>query len=307
MSDIPSYLLKNDSSPADRKDLKSPGYSFVERTLIRSAGVMKSMYLQSENSSGSNPVRKLHSDSKLISLIFLVTSVSFVRNPVSLIIVSVFIFILYLTSGLNVILMYRRILFLSFLFGFIVVLPATLNIFTPGRIILPLITFNGPASIAGYKIPGVIGLTDAGIKILVIIFFRIVDSVSFALFIVSTTPFADFIKSLRLLRVPGTFLMIISLAYKYIFILSRTIEDTYLAVRSRLAGRIRNKSVRNLVGGRIFYIFRKSAQIHQGTYHAMVSRGYTGSVSLASRKRYTGNDLVFLAIISVLCVLIILL
>jgi ribosomal protein S17E len=62
--------------------------------------------------------------------------------------------------------------------------------------------------------------------------------------------------------------MIISLAYKYIYILSRTIEETYFALKSRLAGNVKSKNIRNLISGWIFFILKKSRIIYENTYLA---------------------------------------
>jgi cobalt/nickel transport system permease protein len=102
-----------------------------------------------------------------------------------------------------------------------------------------------------------------------------------------------------MIGIPDTFLMIISLAYKYIFILSRTIEETYFAFKSRLSGNIQNASIRKLIGGRIFFIFKRSMIIYQNTYDAMVSRGYNGKIILHSQNHSTLKDLAVLVFITV--------
>ncbi|HNW57147.1 MAG TPA: energy-coupling factor transporter transmembrane component T, partial [Bacteroidales bacterium] len=112
-----------------------------------------------------------------------------------------------------------------------------------------------------------------------------------------TTSFPEFIKSFKLLLVPDTFLMIITLAYKYIIILSRTIEETYFALKSRLSGNIKNSNIRKLVSGRVFFIFKRSMNIYEGTYYAMVSRGYKGKIMLHSSKRVTFADIIALLIV----------
>ena len=124
--------------------------------------------------------------------------------------------------------------------------------------------------------------------------------------IVFTTSFPAFIKSFRILGVPYTFLMIISLAYKYIFILSRTIEETYFALKSRLSGNNKNSNIRKLISGRIFYIFKRSMIIYESTYYAMVSRGYRGKVILHSQEQITLKDFIVLVIIVALGIGIIL-
>jgi cobalt/nickel transport system permease protein len=148
-----------------------------------------------------------------------------------------------------------------------------------------------------YNIPENIGVTEDGIKIVSLLFLRVLNSVSFALLIVFTTSFPAFVKSIKIIGVPDTFLMIISLAFKYIFLLSRTIEETYFALKSRLVSNIKNSNIRKLVGGLIFVIFKRSMTNYENTYYAMVSRGYSGKIILHSKQHFTTGDFVALIII----------
>ena len=91
--------------------------------------------------------------------------------------------------------------------------------------------------------------------------------------------------------------MVISLAYKYIFILSRTIEETYLALKSRLAGNIKSSNLRKIISGRVFFIFKRSISNYENTYYAMVSRGYTGNVKLGLSAAFMAKDYIALSII----------
>jgi cobalt/nickel transport system permease protein len=101
--------------------------------------------------------------------------------------------------------------------------------------------------------------------------------------------------------------MILSLAYKFIFILSRTIEETYLALKSRLSGNIKSSNIRRLVGGRVFFIFKRSQIMYEGTYYAMVSRGYDGRIRLPSQIHFNYKDIISLFVIGIIGIIIILL
>jgi energy-coupling factor transporter transmembrane protein EcfT len=212
---------------------------------------------------------------------------------------------LYLVARIKIFDVYKKIFFLATVFGLIIVLPASLNIITPGNIIFNLITFNKPVHFLIYNIPKHIGFTENGFKVVSLIFLRILNSISFAMLVIYTTSFPAFIKSFKILGIPDTFLMIISLAYKYIFILSRAIEDTYFALKSRLSGNVGNKRIRELISGRIFFIFKKSMLIYDSTYLAMVSRGYQGKVLFHSQKKLTAIDFITLIVIVVSGILII--
>jgi cobalt/nickel transport system permease protein len=294
---IPSYLLQPGNDQHELANAKVIRLSFLDKTLMNSATAVKSIYVQAENASKENFIQKISPHIKLISLIYLVLIISFVSHHKAQIIITIFIFALFIMARLNIFKVYKKIFFLAFIFGFIVVLPASLNIITPGKIIFNIITINKPLHFWIYTIPQNIGFTENGLKVVSLIFLRILNSVSLAMLIIFTTSFPSFIKSFKILGVPDTFLMIISLAYKYIFILSRTIEETYFALKSRLSGNIKNSKIRELISGRIFFIFKKSMIIYESTYYAMVSRGYQGKVLLHSQKKLTAMDFVTLIII----------
>jgi cobalt/nickel transport system permease protein len=305
VNNVPSYLLQTVHDQHDLVNVKRAKLSFLDKTILNSASAVKSIYMQSEIAAKENLIQKINPQVKLISLIYLVVVISVVSNPVAQILITALIFLLYIIARLNVFQVYRKIFFVAFFFGFLVVLPATLNVITDGKIILNLITFDKPSHFWIYNIPKNIGFTENGLQVVLLVFLRVLNSVSFALLIVFTTPFPSFIKSFKIIGVPDTFLMIISLAYKYIFILSRTIEETYFALKSRLVGNIRSRNIRNLIGGRIFFIFRKSKLIYESTYFAMVSRGYNGKVKLNSKYHFTFVDLISLIIIVVAGIVII--
>ena len=294
---IPQYLIRIADNQYNPAKLKRAKLSFLDKTIINSSKAVKSIYLQAENAARDNFIQKINPNVKLISLIYMAIVISVVNNPGMQIVITAFIFLIYIIARLKLFEIYRKIFFLAFIFGLLVVLPASLNVITPGKIIFNIITFNKPSHFLVYNIPQSIGVTTNGIQVVFLVFLRVLNSVSFALLVVFTTPFPSLIKSLKMIGVPDTFLMIISLAYKYIFILSRTIEETYFAFKSRLSGNIKNSSIRTLVGGRIFFIFKRSVIIYQETYHAMVSRGYCGKVVLHSQNHFTLKDALVLVII----------
>jgi cobalt/nickel transport system permease protein len=291
---IPPYLIKIADDQYNLAKIKRAKLSFLDKTIINSSKSVKSIYLQAENASRDNFIQKINPNVKLISLIYMSIVISVISNPVTQILTTAFILILYIIAKLKIFEVYRKIFFLAFIFGFLVVLPASLNVITPGKIIFNIIKFNKPSHFLIYNIPQNIGFTSNGFQVVSLVFLRVLNSVSFALLVVFTTSFPSFIKAIKLIGVPDTFLMIISLAYKYIFILSRTIEETYFAFKSRLSGNIKSNSIRKLIGGRIFFIFKRSMIIYQDTYHAMVSRGYRGTVVLHSQNHFTFKDVIVL-------------
>jgi cobalt/nickel transport system permease protein len=305
-NNIPSYLLQPVNEQHAFAKIKKTKFSFLDKTIMNSANAVKHIYMQAENATGENFIQKINPHVKLISLIYIVIVISVVNSLKAQIFITAFVFSIFLIAGLKIFQVYRKIFFIAFIFGFLIVLPASLNVITPGKIIFNLITFSKPTHFWIYNIPQKIGFTENGFQVVLLVFLRVLNSVSFAILMIFTTSFPDFIKSFKIFGVPDTFLMVISLAYKFIFILSRTIEETYFALKSRLSGNIKNSNIRKLVGGRIYYIFKRSVIIYENTYFAMVSRGYQGKVILHSQKQFTYKDLLALIIIVVIGIAVIL-
>ena len=293
----PSYLLETVNDRYEPVKMKRSSLTFLDKTIINAATAVKSIYLQAENATLDNFIQKINPYIKLFSLIYFVIIISFTSNLVAQIVITAFIFLLYVIARIKILQVYRKIFFLAFIFGFVIVLPASLNVITPGKVVFNLITFSKSSHFWIYSIPQNIGFTENGFQVVLLVFLRVLNSVSFALLIAFTTSFPALIKSFKMIGVPDTFLMIISLAYKYIFILSRTIEESYFALKSRLAGNIKSSNIRKLISGRIFFIFKRSVIIYENTYYAMVSRGYRGKVMLHSQKHFALRDFIALVFI----------
>lgn len=302
---IPKYLLCK--SPAESSAGKRIKLTFLDKTILNSGRAGKSIYLQAENATRANLIQKISPHVKFLSLVYFVVMISFARDLYAQILASIFVFILFIIARISIIQVYRRIIIVAFIFGFIVISPASLNIITNGDIVFRLITFDKPLHFWIFDIPQNIGITENGIQVVSLFFLRVLNSVSFAMLVVFTTPFMLFIKSFKNIGVPDTFLMIISLAYKYIFILCRTIEETYSALKSRLLGDIKTSSIRKLVGGRVLFIFKRAQIIYEGTYYAMVSRGYDGKIKLPSQINFNYSDIFALLIVVVFGIVIFLL
>ena len=62
-------------------------------------------------------------------------------------------------------------------------------------------------------------------------------SVSLAVLLVLTTPWADLLKSLQAIRVPQVFVLVLSMTYRYIFLFLHTANGMFEARKSRVVGR----------------------------------------------------------------------
>ena len=196
-------------------------------------------------------------------------------------------------SHVNIRRFYLKILGLTFFFGFLISFPAAFNVVTPGAVVLPVFELPDSYDFWIYHIPREIGLTMQGINGVVMLCLRIINSLTISFLVLYTTPFYKIIRALQIFRVPDAFLFVITLSYKYIFIFAKTMEDMYLARKSRLAGMMRNNEARLWVAGRMADMFRTTMSRYEEVFRAMMSRGFTEQVKI--------SDLGKMGIVDALC------
>jgi cobalt/nickel transport system permease protein len=275
---IPPFLLVQSTRASIKQGtgkLKAP---FLERGIDHLAGVIKSGYAQWEFSPQIGFFQKIDARVKVLFLLFFVFIVSLKRDVLPETYICIFVFMLILFSRLSILRVYKRVLFFGFLFGFLIALPSAFNVITKGEIVLPVARLSRPYSFWIYHIPADIGITREGIDGVVMLTMRVVNSVSLSFLVLYTTPFHEIIRALKVLKVPDSFLMIITLCYKYIFILSKTVEDMHLAKKSRIVRELSRAEAREWIAGRMAFIFRKTRLRCEEVFKAMIGRGFSDKI-----------------------------
>ena len=167
-------------------------------------------------------------------------------------------------------------------FAGIVVLPAIF--FVPGSRAFDLAV--GPAHLA----PSWNGLAGA-----VLFVSRVGVSVSLAILLVVTTPWADVLKSLRALKVPQVFVLVLSMTYRYVFLFLHTANGILLARKSRVVGRTSGSEQRRWITGTMGNLMSRAFKMSNDVYSAMLARGFGGEVRTYTKYRIGRADCVALA------------
>jgi cobalt ECF transporter T component CbiQ len=285
---IPPFLLDRSPPGPLKQDAGKAKIPFIEKGINHLAGVIKRGYIHSELLSQKGFFQKIDPRIKVFFLIFFIVIVSLKRDFLSELYVWIFIFVLALLSRLKVITFYRRVLFFGFIFGFLIALPSAFNLITRGEMILPIANLSRPYDFWIYHVPAVIGITREGMLGVAMLTMRVINSLSLSFLVLYTTPFPEIMRALKVLKVPDTFLIIISLCYKYIFLFSKTVEDMYLAKKGRMIREDSKKKAREWIAGRLAFIFRKTQLRGEEVFRAMVGRGFSDSIKLSGfRKMHT--------------------
>jgi len=112
---------------------------------------------------------------------------------------------------------------------------------------------------------------------------------------VMTTPWADILKSLRAVRVPQVFVLILSMTYRYIFLFLHTVNGIFLARKSRIVARTSGAEQRRWIGGTMGALMSRSFKMSNDVYAAMLARGFSGEMRTYSAYRMATRDWVLLA------------
>ncbi|MBI4788950.1 MAG: cobalt ECF transporter T component CbiQ [Chloroflexi bacterium] len=178
-------------------------------------------------------------------------------------------------------------MFMPFFTG-IVALPALFSPFSPGAPLVVLLDLAAPRLYLAITAPGVIAAA--------FLLLRVGASVSIAVLLVLTTRWAVLLNSLRVLRVPQAFVLILGMTYRYIYVLLRTANNMFLARTSRVVGRVSGAENRRWLAASMGTLLAKSYAMSDDVYLAMQSRGFRGQARVMETLVWRAADWVWLAV-----------
>jgi cobalt/nickel transport system permease protein len=258
--------------------------SFVAKTLRGGAGLLRQAMFSEDVAAQPGLLQRLDARVKLLTLVGLLVVAAFLRSIPVLAALYVATLVLAAASRLSLAFFVKRVWLFIPLFTGIVVVPATLNLITPGEIVVPLGTWFGHE----------LGVTGEGLHAAAIIVIRVATSISLVVLLTLTTPWNQLLGSLRSLRVPKMFVLVIGMAYRYLFHLLGSVQDMYLARTARTVELDSDlTSGRKFVAATAGALFGKAHAMSEEVYMAMVSRGYTGNPRTLRPPRIRVGDVVW--------------
>ncbi len=292
---IPDFLLgsgaEENRGPARQA---KPGHhvraDFLDKGLRHIASVLRTTIIQWETSRENGFFQALDARVKVLFAVLLVIEISLRRSIPAMLGILAFCLLCASLSRVGMLMYSRRLALLALFFGFLPAVPSVLNVLVDGTIVYPLLKLHAAHAFWIYHVPQTIGITREGLLGTARLTLRVADSLAVSMLVLYTTPFHEIIRALKVLRVPDTFLMVITLAYKYIFIFAQTVEEMHLAKKSRLAGGEGGAAARRWVAGRLGLIFKKTQLRCEEIYKAMLARGFSGEIRLAGPPRMRRFD-----------------
>ena len=171
---------------------------------------------------------------KTVALLGLLLVAAFLRQWYVLLVLYVLTLILAGTSGISLKFFAKRVWLFIPIFAGIIVLPSLFNVFRAGDPLWTIWDFGGEVTLGPWSLGTSLAVTQQGLEGAVLLVLRVATSVSLAVLLALTTHWADLLKALRVFFVPRIFMLILSMTYRYIFLLLGLASDMFTARTSRM-------------------------------------------------------------------------
>jgi cobalt/nickel transport system permease protein len=257
-------------------------HSFVEKTLTGGADLVRQAMFSQDVAAGPGLLQRVDPRVKLGLLLVLLVSAGLVHHVEVLAGIYACTLVLAWSSRLPTGPFVKRVWLFVPIFTGVVLLPATLSVVTPGHVVVELWSWRGTPQ----------GFTAQGLTSAVLVVTRVATSISLVVLLTLTTPWTRLLAALRSLGVPRMFVMIIGMAYRYIFVLLSTVTDMYEARKARTVGaQAHDRDARAFLSASAGNLFGKAHHLSEEVHQAMVARGYHGEPHLIETFRLTTLDL----------------
>ena len=269
--------------------------NFIERSILGALSFLKDSIFADEYAVKKGFLQSLDPRVKIATFLVFVILILFTKNIVVLLCLYLLCLLLSSFSKINLGFFLKRTWLFIPLFSAFIAIPALFSIFTPGKALVTL-------QIAGLKLT----ITHQGLSGAILFLSRVITSVSFVVLLSITTKHFELLRVLRIFKIPQVFVTVLGMCYRYVFLFIETIENTYLAIKSRIGTRIHYKRGQHVVAWNIAYLWQRSYQLNEDVYKAMLSRGYRAEPVILNDFKIRTIDwlwLFFVALISasVLC------
>jgi cobalt/nickel transport system permease protein len=260
---------------------------FIDRALRESARFVSDTVLAERVARGPGFLQSLDARTKLLTFVGLLVAASFLRHLPSLWLLGAAVAAAASLSGVGGRALLNRVWWLMPATFAVIALPAALSVVTPGD---PLVVLHrshgGPLAD--------LSITRQGLAAAALVVTRIAVGVVLAVTLALTTRWQELLKAAHT-PVTAPFVFILSMSYRYLFVLLRSFEDMHLALRARTISPRAVSEQRRWVGSRIGALFLESRRLSEGVYAAMLARGYRGEPRALVGARFRAGEAAWVA------------
>mgnify|MGYP000051755035 FL=1 len=268
---IPRWLLKNERSLINKTPQR---LNFLRRSITHLSKIFNDEIYFNRTANHQGLLQALDPRAKLIlTLIFMI--IINCSHTFTIPIVLFAITLIYAKlSYISLIQLIRRAWLIIPVFILICSLPALFNVLIPGKALLTIISANSQHQWFRHGLY----ITDNGFHSVMMMFIRSGCSLSLVYLLLTTTSWNDLTKGLSLLKVPTGFILILSMTYRYIFLLANCALQMNEARFLRTVGRLDHRENRRFIGHSMALLFIKSNYLATEIFAAMRARGFSHKI-----------------------------
>jgi cobalt/nickel transport system permease protein len=260
--------------------------NFIDKTIVGASSVMRQALFTDDIAAQPGLLQRIDPRVKAITMLAFVVTAAVIRNIPVLAGLYLGALALAAASRISVPYFFKRVWLFIPIFTGIVVAPAMFSFITPGHIVVPMGNWFGHR----------VGLTSQGLRSAGLIVIRVATSISFVVLLALTTTWTRLLAALRAMFLPRMFVLVLGMAYRYVFHLLGSVTDMYEARKARTVQANKGtKSGRAFVAATAGTLFGKAHATSEEVYQAMVSRGYTGHPRTLSASKVRASDVLWMA------------
>lgn len=264
--------------------------NFIDKTITGASSVIRHALFTDDIAAQPGLLQRIEPRAKAVTMFSFVVAVAFLRNVPVLLGACAAAVLIAAASRISVPYFIKRVWLFVPVFTGIVVIPAMFSFITPGHIVVPM----------GHWFGHRVGLTSQGLRAAGLVVTRVAASISFVVLLTLTTPWMRLLGALRAMFVPRMFILVLGMAYRYVFHLLESVTDMYEARKARTANVDRSvRSGRLFVAGTAGALFGKAHAMSEEVHQAMVARGYSGQPRTLARRRIKATDVVWMLVCAV--------
>lgn len=262
--------------------------NFIQRSLTGTLSFLKESVFADEYAAKEGFLQSLDPRIKAITFLLFILAVLLARSiAISICLYAVCLILAYF-SNVNMGFFLKRTWIFIPLFSLFIVIPALFSVFTPGESLFVI-------HIISIKFI----ITRPGLAGAALFVTRVITSVSFAVLLSLTTRHFVLLKVLRIFGVPQIFVMTLGMCYRYTYLFLEAVENTYLAIKSRVDSRLRYQKGQQIVAWNIAALWHRLYHFNEAVYKAMLSRGYAGEPAVLDVFKTKARDWIWLILTAI--------
>ncbi|MHB8792910.1 MAG: cobalt ECF transporter T component CbiQ [Thermoleophilia bacterium] len=250
--------------------------SVIQRTLQGLSGALKESVFTERVAARPGLLQMTDPRAKVLAIVALLIVAALVRNWPILLAMYLLTLVLAGVSRISISFFIKRVWLFIPIFAGIIVIPSLFNVFRPGDPLWVIWDFGHEVNVGPWSLGTSVAITKQGLEGAVLLVLRVAVSVSLAVLLTLTTRWSDLLKALRVFFVPRIFILILSMTYRYIFLLLDIAGDMFTARTSRMVGPSSSRDDRHFMASSMGTLLGKSHTMSDEIYSAMLSRGYNG-------------------------------